>query len=189
MKLNDHKRLEGLHASILSPSYYHWLRYDDQKLEARYHTVSAARRGTDLHKFAERAIELGIKLRGNTDTVARFVNDSIDHRMIPEVCLYYSDNCFGHADSLGFNRKLLRVYDLKTGVSKASFQQLEVYAALYCLEYGVSPFDIDIELRIYQNNEVHVHEPFAEVIQEIMNKIIDFDEKIERLKFENGDEW
>lgn len=188
MKLNRHTHLEGQHA-FLSPSYYHWLRYDDQKLEARYHTISAARRGTELHKFAERAIELGIKLRGSKTSIAAFVNDSIDYRMHPEVALFYSINCFGHADALGFSSNLLRIFDLKTGVAKASFQQLEVYAAIFCLEYGVNPRDIDIDLRIYQNGEVHEHQPYSEVILEIMDKIIYFDEKIEALKIANGDEW
>jgi hypothetical protein len=188
MKLNHHANIEGQHA-FLSPSYYHWLRYDDQKLEARYHSVSAAKRGTDLHKFAERAIELKIKLRGTKETIAAFVNDSIDFGLVPEVGLFYSPNCFGHADALGFRKNLLRISDLKTGVSKSSFQQLEVYAAIFCLEYGYDPREIDIELRIYQNKETHIHIPFGEVILEIMDKIIYFDDRIERLKLENGDEW
>ena len=37
--------------------------------------------------------------------------------------------------------------------------QLEVYAALFCLEYGYKPNDIGIELRLYQSDEVIVEEP------------------------------
>ena len=81
-------------------------------------------------------------------------------------------------------KRKLRIHDLKTGITAASFSQLEVYAALFCLEYGHSPYDIEMELRIYQNNEVLVHDPDADHIAYIMDKIVDFDEKIEMLKEE-----
>jgi hypothetical protein len=61
-------------------------------------------------------------------------------------------------------------------------KQLEVYAALFCLEYGYSPFDIEIELRIYQGEEVTRHEPFAEDVATIMEKIVYFDLQIEEMK-------
>ncbi len=50
MIFNKHPQLVGKHA-FLSPSSYSWLNYDDQKLEARFHTVMAARRGTDLQRI------------------------------------------------------------------------------------------------------------------------------------------
>ena len=50
--------------------------------------------------------------------------------------------------------------------------QLEIYAALFCLEYRIKPTDIEIELRIYQNDEVLVHNPSPEDIVQIMDKIV-----------------
>jgi hypothetical protein len=44
----------------------------------------------------------------------------------------------------------LYISDLKTGVSKASFEQLYAYAALFCLEYGCKPDKTTFILRIYQ---------------------------------------
>ena len=105
--------------------------------------------------------------------------------MSVEVPLFYSSNCFGHADTLVFRRKKLRIHDLKTGITKVKFTQLEVYAALFCLEYGYSPFDIDIELRIYQGDEVMVHVPEPEAIDYIMEKIVDFDLRVEEFKAED----
>ena len=61
-------------------------------------------------------------------------------------------------------------------------EQLEIYAALFCLEYKVKPSEIKIELRIYQNDEVLVHEPTAEDISVIMNKIIHLDKVLENIE-------
>ena len=61
-------------------------------------------------------------------------------------------------------------------------EQLEIYAALFCLEYKVKPSEIKIELRIYQNDEVLVHEPIAEDISVIMNKIIHLDKVLENIE-------
>lgn len=58
-------------------------------------------------------------------------------------------------------------------------EQLEIYAALFCLEYKVKPADIKIELRIYQNDEILVHEPEADEIIVIMNKIIHLNKILE----------
>ena len=74
--------------------------------------------------------------------------------------------------------------DLKTGRSKVSMVQLEIYAALFCLEYDVKPNDIQMELRIYQSNEVLVHNPDPDDIFHIEDKIILFDQRIEELKQE-----
>ena len=51
-------------------------------------------------------------------------------------------------------------------------EQLLVYAALYCLEYKVKPREIEIELRIYQSEEVLFDRPTAEDIVPIMDGII-----------------
>ena len=92
--------------------------------------------------------------------------------MSPEVVLYYSDYFFGTADSICFRNNFLRIHDLKTGAHPAKMEQLEIYAALFCLEYKIKPSEINIELRIYQNDEILVHNPTAEDIVPIMDKIV-----------------
>lgn len=181
MIFNSHSELSGKHA-FLSPSNYHWLNYDDQKLEARFYTVMSARRGSDLHALAHEAIRLGVKLSRANQALSTYVNDGIGYKMRCEQTLYYSDNCFGTADTICFRRNKLRVHDLKNGVTSSSFKQLEVYAALFCLEYGVDPMEIEIELRIYQRDEILTLEPTPEVILEIMEKIVDFDQQIRLIK-------
>ena len=181
MIFNNHSDLSGKHA-ILSPSNYHWLNYNDQKLEARFASLMAARKGSDLHALAHEAIRLGIKLSRVNKALSTYVNDAIGYKMICEQTLYYSDNCFGTPDTISFRRGKLRIHDLKTGIIVTSEHQLEIYAALFCLEYGINPFDIEIELRIYQRDNVRVFEPFAETIAHIMEKIIDFDQQIEQFK-------
>jgi hypothetical protein len=103
--------------------------------------------------------------------------------MTPEQVLYYSDNCFGTADSISFRDNLLRIHDLKTGSSPTHMEQLMIYAALFCLEYEVNPNSINIELRIYQNDEVNIFEPEANDIMDITKKIISFDKVINKLKY------
>jgi hypothetical protein len=173
--------LHGRHA-FLSPSNYHWLNYDDQKLEARYFSVSSAQRGTDLHSLAHEAIRLGVKLSKVNKALSTYVNDAIGYKMACDQPLFYSENCFGVADTISFRRGKLRVHDLKTGISPTSEKQLEIYAALFCLEYSVDPYSIEVELRIYQRDEIRVFEPFPERIDDIMNKIIIFDQQIQELK-------
>ncbi len=181
MIFNQHPQLIGKHA-FLSPSSYSWLNYDDHKLEARFHTVMAARRGTDIHALAHEAIRLGIKLSRSNQALSTYVNDAIGYKMITEQTLYYSENCFGTADTISFRRNKLRIHDLKTGITATSEKQLEVYAALFCLEYNASPFDIEIELRIYQRDEIRIFDSIPEAILEIMEKIIEFDQQIEAIK-------
>lgn len=181
MIFNRHSELSGKHA-FLSPSNHSWLNYTDQKLEARFFTVMSARRGTDIHALAHEAIRLGIKLSKANQSLSTYVNDAIGYKMSCEQILFYSDNCFGTADTICFRRNKLRIHDLKTGITATSEKQLEIYAALFCLEYQISPFDIEIELRIYQRDEIRIFEPPAEVVHEIMLKIVEFDMQIEALK-------
>lgn len=181
MIFNQHSELYDKHA-FLSPSNYHWLNYTDERLEARFTSAQAARRGNDLHDLAHKAIQLGVKLSRTNGALATYVNDAIGFKMACEQPLFYSDNCFGTADTIAFRKNKLRVHDLKTGLSPTSEHQLEVYAALFCLEYSVHPFDIAIELRIYQRDEVRVFEPTAEIIIAIMEKIVEFDLQVEALK-------
>lgn len=130
----------------------------------------AVQEGTELHELAANLIKKRIKVKG-TETFAMYVNDAIGFKMTPEQVLYYSDNCFGTADSICFRGRKLRIHDLKTGKGPTHFEQLRIYAALFCLEYDMIPGDLDIELRIYQNNEFRVENPTAEVIAPIMDKI------------------
>lgn len=181
MEFNNHTRLEGKHA-FLSPSQYAWINYDEQKLEARYVSARQARLGTQLHDLAHRAITLGIELSKSNKTLSTYVNDAIKYKMVSEQPLYYSDNCFGTPDTLAFRRKKLRIHDLKTGLSRASVHQLEVYAALFCLEYDINPFEIQTELRIYQNEEVAIYDADPNQINEIMGTIVEFDIRIQFMK-------
>ena len=63
---------------------------------------------------------------------------------------------------------------MKTGDVPAHMEQLLIYAAYFCIEYNVKPGTIEIELRIYQHNEILYHNPTAEDIAPIMDKIITF---------------
>lgn len=185
MNFNKHWELRGKHA-FLSASNYHWINYDSEKLKIVYENFKAKERGTRLHEFACEAIELGVKLSNSKRTINRYVNDAIGFGMTPEVILYYSDNCFGTADAIKFTGKELRIHDLKTGKTPASFHQLEIYAALFCLEYNVDPKDIDIFLRIYQLDEVLEENPTADEILAIMDIIVDFDGVINYLRSAEG---
>jgi len=183
---NSHSDLQGKHA-FLSPSGYHWLNYTDQKLEARFISMSAARRGSDLHALAHEAIRLQVKLSRANLALSTYVNDAIGYKMNCEQPLYFSPNCFGTADTIAFRRSKLRIHDLKTGIGTASFKQLEVYAAIFCLEYQVDPYEIEIELRIYQGDDIRVSIPDPDVIADIMDKIVEFDAQIEAMKA--SDRW
>lgn len=183
MNFNKHYSLEGKHA-FLGASKHHWINYDADKLVDSYTKFQATLNGTILHDFACQCITLGQKLPKSQKTLNMYVNDAIGFKMKPEQVLYYSDNCFGTADAIIFRNNLLRIHDLKTGVTRAHIEQLEIYAALFCLEYNKKPSDIDMELRIYQNNEIIVHNPTVEDILPIMDKIITFDKIIDKMKIE-----
>ena len=183
MEFNKHKNLEGCHA-FLGASKYHWINYDPEKVAASYRNYLATLKGTELHDFAARCIKLGQKLPKSKKTLNMYVNDAIGYRMTPEQVLYYSDNCFGTADSISFKDGLLRIHDLKTGVTPAHMEQLEIYAALFCLEYKIKPADIDIELRIYQSDDIMIFNPTVEDIVPIMDKIITSDKIISKIKTE-----
>lgn len=185
MNFLKHSNLEGQHA-FLGASKYHWINYDKEKVAESYSKFLATQRGTILHDFAARCISLGQKLPRSRKTLNMYVNDAIGYKMTPEQVLYYSDNCFGTADSISFNDSLLRIHDLKTGVIPAHIEQLEIYAALFCLEYKIKPGDIDMELRIYQSDEILYHKPTVEDIAPIMDKIITFDKIINNIKEQEG---
>lgn len=181
MHFNNHYNLEGTHA-FLGASKYHWINYSESKLAESYSNFMAAQRGTELHAFAAECIRLGQKLQGHSTTLAMYVNDAIGFKMQPEQVLYYSDNCYGTADSISFRKNLLRIHDYKSGKIPAHIEQLYIYAALFCLEYKVKPGDISMELRLYQNDHILVDTPEESAITPIMEKIVIFDKKIEEIK-------
>ena len=185
MNFNEHGQLKGCHA-FLSASKYHWVNYDEEKLATTYSNFLAVQKGTKLHDFAAQCIELGQKLPKSKKTLNMYVNDAIGFRMTPEQVLYYSDNCFGTADAISFRDGLLRIHDLKTGVTPAHMEQLMIYAALFCLEYRMKPAEIGMELRLYQSDEILIHEPEVDEIVPIMDKIVSFDKLIQRIKDQEG---
>ncbi len=185
MNFVKHSALEGLHAPF-SASQSAWLRYDDDKALAVYQNKKATERGTRLHAWAKETIDLGIRQPRSKKTLYSYVNDAIGFRMSTEVVLFYSERFFGTADSICFRNNILRIHDLKTGVTPVHMEQLEVYAALFCLEYKIKPADIEMELRIYQNDEILYHKPTAEDILPIMDKIVRLNKLLEQLDLEEG---
>lgn len=170
LQFRDHSNLAGLHAPY-SPSQSSWLRYDDEKAIQVHSNKMAADRGTKLHEWAKMTIDLGIRQPRSKQTLYSYVNDAIGFRMNTEVILFYSPRFFGTADAISFRNNMLRIHDLKTGEIPAKMEQLEIYAALFCLEYGINPNTIKMELRIYQNDEIVYHEPAADDIMAIMELI------------------
>ena len=180
MNFNKHSKLEGLHAPF-SASQSSWLRYDDDKVVEVFLNKKAAQMGTKLHQWAKDTIDLGIKQPRSKKTIYAYVNDAIGFKMDTEVVLFYSERFFGTADAICFRNGVLRIHDLKTGKTPVHMEQLMVYAALFCLEYKMRPGEIEIELRIYQNDEVVVHNPTAEDILPIMDKIVHLDKILEKM--------
>ncbi len=127
-----------------------------------------------------------VKLPANGQTLSMYVNDAIGFGLSPEQTLFYSQNAFGTADAIGFDlaKKLLQIFDLKTGKIDGSPDQLFVYAAYFCLEYDVNPFDIILDLRIYQNDAVKMIDADPAEIVRIMSQIKHFDSLIEQLRLE-----
>lgn len=211
MKFNDHSRLEGMHA-FMGASKYAWLRYDDQHMADVFRSSMAAQRGTELHALAHDLNKQRVALPSSHTTLNDFVNDGLRFRMSSEVVLFYSQNCFGTADLIGYDdrKKLLRIFDLKTGVLEVKhFDQLKIYASLFCLEYNVKPFDISFDLRLYQNDRIKIatnlvekdlhlkNRPTADIFEDvdqdeiahIMDTIQHFDQMIEQLRTEESQQW
>ena len=205
MNWNQHRNLEGSHA-FLSASKYNWLSKTNEEIVQSYTNSFAQAIGTLSHAFAADYIrfreklkkgdsrtlkmdlmrkgipEYAIDIRAFFPTVMRYVNDSIDFMMDPEVLLYYSDLCFGTADSIQMSNGVLRIHDLKTGTTVAKIDQLKIYAALFYLEYGQKPERLRTELRIYQSDDIIVHEPEVDEIREVMDTIVEKDRVLQKLK-------
>jgi hypothetical protein len=62
--------------------------------------------------------------------------------------------------------------------------QLKIYTALFCLEYGFKPGMITTELRLYQSNEVIIDNPGTDDIVPIMDKIVTTDKFLTRINEE-----
>ena len=185
MNFIQHSDLIGQHA-FLGASKYHWINYDEAKLVQAYQSSLAVQRGTELHDFACLCIKLKQDLPRINKTLNMYVNDALKFKLTPEQPLYYSRNCFGTADAISYDekRKFLRIHDLKTGASPTHMEQLEIYAALFCLEYHIRPGTFESELRIYQNDAIQIFIPESSDIAKIMDTIIRFDDKIEKMKME-----
>lgn len=199
MKFVTYSDLEGEHA-FLSPSQPHWIRYTEEKLVDRWQKAQAVERGTKLHEYAQMAIELNILQARNHNTLNMFINDAIGYKMTSEQVLFHDYLCFGTTDAIAYSKNYLRIHDLKTGETEAHFDQLRVYAALFCLNYqryvsdlrkkGESDIDIarkldlnpkelhfdpmlmnGIELRIYQLGEVRTEIADPQEIRDLMDII------------------
>ena len=181
MNFNLHNNLAGLHAPFPA-SQSAWIRYDDDKAREVYTRRKAAELGSKLHEWAKQTIDLGIKQPKSNKTLYMYVNDAIGFKMETEVVLFYSPNFFGTADAICYRNGVLRIHDLKTGATPVKMEQLEIYAALFCLEYKIKPGEIDMELRIYQNDEIIVHNATAEDILPIMDKIIHLNKILENVE-------
>lgn len=185
MNFIQHSDLIGQHA-FLGASKYHWINYDETKLVQAYMSSLAVQRGTELHDFACQCIKLKQELPHKKKTLNMYVNDALHFGLTPEQPLYFSRNCFGTADGISFDEKkrFLRIHDLKTGTTPTHMEQLQIYAALFCLEYHVKPDTFESELRIYQNDAIQIYIPDSADIAKIMDTIIRFDDKIEKMKME-----
>lgn len=201
MKFDKHPELEGRHA-YLGASKYAWLNYDDDKLRSSYANSFAQAIGTSIHELASDLIRHRRKINKRdrnlilykldqdyipvsvVDTnyilnnLVPYVSDAIDFGMETEVGLKYSEFCFGTTDAIQYyeKEKLLRIHDLKTGITPAHMEQLQIYEALFFLEYGdklgITPKDIDCELRIYQDGEIVAFNPDPKDTEDIMQKAI-----------------
>lgn len=211
MIFNEHSDLKDQHA-FLGASKHHWLNYDSDTLVERYKSQYAQFLGTTLHEIAANLITYNMKLAKTDkklirfelekagvpsyaydiddifDNLANYVNDAIGFRLKPEVVLKYSDACFGTADAIDFKEreKILRIHDYKSGTTPASMNQLLIYAALFYLEYKeryrLTLDSIEIELRIYQNNDIIYFNPTVEDIAPVVDQIVFKNKIIEDFK-------
>lgn len=210
MNFNKHSDLKGKHA-FLSASSWRWLNDDNDALVRRLCSQYATSIGTILHEVAYNHIRHRVKMNkydkknvllelmvngipgvvidsldfdNMFDNLMNYVNDGIGFKMEPEVILYYSPNCFGTADTISYSERerILRIHDYKSGQTPAHMEQLMIYAALFCLEYRIKVVDLEqVELRIYQKNEILYHNPSADEILSVIDDIANKDEFITTL--------
>ena len=186
MIFQKHSDLVGKHA-LLSASKSYWLNYSDEQIAKYFISSKAAERGTELHAFAAQCIRLKQRLPRSKKTLNMYVNDAISFNMTPEQILFYSENCFGTTDAISFRNRFLRIHDYKSGEGPVRMDQLMVYSALFCLEYRVKPSELDgCELRIYQSDDILYHNPCADEIEQVCDKIVTADKIIVKLKIEEA---
>ncbi len=138
--------------------------------------------GDGIKEYGKRLIdEIGYLPKEVFETVRTYINDGIAFKMTPEQPLVYSLYFYGTTDCISFRNNVLRIHDLKTGSIPAHIEQLEIYAALFCLEYNIKPADISIELCIYQNDEILHHEPGTDDIVPIMDLIVSRDKELSKI--------
>ena len=89
-------------------------------------------------------------------------------------------------DAFRFNEKKmhLRIHDYKSGSTEVKMRQLLIYASIFCLEYNMKPKDLQMELRLYWQEEIIVNNPTVADIAPIMDKIIHDNNFINSLKGE-----
>lgn len=178
---NNHWQVEGKHA-FLGASKYHWIRYDLEKMKRIWENKFKSEKGTRLHKLAAFCIKERVKLADNGTTLSMYVNDAIGFRMTPEQVLMYNDDCFCTPDAISFDKSTLRVHDLKTGEHPASFDQTRIACALFCLEYKINPYDIEMIMRIYQSDQIFELPAEPKEIKEIMKTIGLFTKEIQKMR-------
>lgn len=190
MRLLTHSELRGKHANLMAPSNHHWTNYDESQMEKVIMSSQRARLGDRKHAFAAEAIALRQKMPDVQKTLNMYINDAIGFKMTPEQPLFYSWNCFGTCDAISYRlnpntgRWMLRIHDLKTGTTRTSMRQLEIYVAIFCFEYDVNPAEIDIELRIYKSDQVEIYIPDLDDIIHIMEQIKFMDKLIDQMEKE-----
>lgn len=204
MKWHDHSRLKGTHA-FMTASQPSWLKKSPTELIEAKKNSYAQEIGTLMHAYAADCIRFREKLKKGDmhgvkldlmrngipeyaidiqriyPTFMSYVNDGVGYGLTPEVLLYYSEECYGTADAIDVDGKILRIHDLKTGIKPAKMEQLMIYAALFYLEYDVKPRNVRPELRIYQMDEVLVYEPEIEEVQEVMESIVEKDRVLKHI--------
>lgn len=173
------------HAFLNPSGAKSWLGKDKDYLKKRMKSELAKFIGTKKHEIACWDIRLKMKRPDNNNTFNLYVNDAIGYMMESEVKLKYSRWCFGTADALVFRDGILRIHDLKTGVTKTSMDQLIVYAALYCLQNDINPKDIEIELRIYQSGEVVVYNPSLDEMTHAIDYIVSASRWLDEIMLED----
>lgn len=180
MNWHDHSEWKYGEHSYLSPSKKTWVNYDDETLVKNYKTfMTATVLGTAVHDLASRFINKRYKLLKSDwniiafeledvydipkyainkelifENLRLFVNDCISNNMRSEEKLIYTPHAFGTADAIQLTGNTLLIFDLKTGATPASLDQLISYAALFCLEYTIKPSTLNYDLRIYQFNSI-----------------------------------
>lgn len=134
------------------------------------------------HAYAAESIRVGRRLPQSKKALNAYINDAIDFHMIPEVGLYYSENCYGVVDAIDFSNSFLRIHALRTKHEPEHMEQLFIYDALFCLKHDIKPCNIQIENRIYQNYNVLIANPTCEDIDPIIEKIKELDRVVREVK-------